>query len=180
MGRMLEFRQDPELLSVDGPCQEIIYEIPDRIIGHGAFHNIKIVSLSTTACSNEIQPFIRHFLECENFQRLIWRVLEMIDLGFPITTVCPPDSLCKVVGTIKAPGKVLGEPSLANLGYFYNFFASVIDEHRDNISFFSVLTKVIADNLCFVSRFNSQAPSNASYPQPLGLGCFLNNRKTFL
>lgn len=81
----------------------------------------------------------------------------MIDTGFPITTVCPPDSLCKVVGTIKAPGKVLGEPSLANLGYFYNFFASVVDEHRDNIRYFR---GVAIEQTPYISR-------SAHYTKPL-------------
>lgn len=72
---MLEFCQFPKRRPRNTAIEIIFHKVPNFVICHRSFNNVKLVGFSMTACSNKIEPFIRHVRKTFDIETFIGKVL---------------------------------------------------------------------------------------------------------
>ena len=122
---MLEFRQGPKCFTADLPGRKSIDIVPDGVICHGTLHNIVGMGFACTTFCDEIQPFVRHFRETQDFQVRILYIAVDIHNTIGRTAVSPAVGLLIVVRAVESPRKVLCIPCDADFR-IDNFFLTAV------------------------------------------------------
>ena len=87
-------------------------------------HNIIGMGFACTTFCNEIQPFVRHFRETQDFQVRILYIAIDVHNTIGRTAVCPAVGLLIAVRAVESPRKVLCIPCDADFGIDNFFFTA--------------------------------------------------------
>lgn len=139
MRRPFEACQSPKGFPRNSSQKKIFHIIPNLIISHRTFNNIKRMRLSMTTSSNKIKPFIRHLRKRFHFQLRIRCIVIYTNNMRSMFCQGPPSRLLFILSTIEPETEIF---IVASNSYFrpsYYCIGTMVEHHNISPFFFLMI-----------------------------------------